>query len=101
MKHVGTITLESLSKWQKPLPRSHFKIFSSHEHIVESKQDREPKLFFLGLTAWLLRSGAGSCGEWTFGCFKHLGNDRSQCFDSLERFLLESSIFRELGEADD
>ena len=92
------------------IPRSDFKIITGHQNIMESKQNREPELLFLGLSGRLLghafgcRSifdGTGFETERTLGCTKHLRYRGFEHLDSLKRLFLELLVLGELGQADD
>lgn len=92
------------------IPRSDFKIITGHQNIMESKQNREPELLFLGLSGRLLghafgrRSifdGTGFETERTLGCTKHLRYRRFEHLDSLKRLFLELLVLGELGQAYD
>ena len=92
------------------IPRSDFKIITGHQNIMESKQNREPELLFLGLSGRLLghafgcRSifdGTGFETERTLGCTKHLRYRGFEHLDSLKRLFLELLVLGELGQAYD
>ena len=79
------------------LQSSHFKIFTIHYDVVETKQNREPVLYhgIIGRSGviWIIRTI-----PWALGRLQHHRNNVSQHFNSHETRLLEFATFREVRD---